>query len=383
MQSGRNSSAREQEHSGFLLADTNHHETHDHHMVEENFLDEDFDDLPLDELDSVIFQEDAPPPRESWPGNSSAANNIESRNPNVSRSTTQKRDYLGCPVGGSGDLNTATSKPSSFPAASNAIHEPETAAFPDSTSIDEDMDGFFEEVELQNLQSENSVGPTCQPVQQRPYKGSEGITSGSSCGLDRKPTNSVSSRRSSFVLEGSGGPPEVQLPSLGSSESHKLCTKPCSPNDRIDPAVTLTSSPFTYLCLLEKMISSTHPEITEIHVKGFIVTLLGKMSSSNGVWSVTATISDGTGYLDVELSDQVLTNLLGFSVPEKGALKRDPARRAELEAGMRRCQEELVDMCCIMTIAVGHGGRKPVVTKADPVSERVLQELEQRVSERR
>lgn len=121
----------------------------------------------------------------------------------------------------------------------------------------------------------------------------------------------------------------------------------------------------------------------EIHVKAFIVTLLGKLTSSNGVWSVSATISDGTGYLDVELSNEVLTGLLGFSVAEKGALKRDPSRRGELDAGMRRCQEELVDMCCIMTVIVQPEGRKAVVTKVDPVSEKILQELEQRVRDGR
>lgn len=381
MQSGRNSSAREQEHSAFLLADTTHQEIHDHHTADENFPDEDFDDLPLDELDSVIFQEHAPPSCESRPGNSHVVNNIESRNHSASRSTTQKRDYLGCPIADSGDLNTATSKPSSFPAASNLLHESETAVFPDSANIDEDMVSLFEDVEHRNLQSDNSLG--CQPIQQIPYKGSESVTPGFSGSLYNKSTNSVTSRKSSNVLQGSSGPPEVQLLPFGSSESDRLSTKPCPPYECMGPAVTLTSPPFTYLCLLEKIISSPHPDITEIHVKAFIVTLLGKMSSSNGIWSITATISDGTGYLDVELSDHVLTNLLGFSVPEKGALKRDPARRAELEAGMRRCQEELVDMCCVMTVAVGRGSRKPVVTKADPVSEKVLQELEQRVTERK
>ncbi len=91
---------------------------------------------------------------------------------------------------------------------------------------------------------------------------------------------------------------------------------------------------------------------TEILVKAFIVTLLGKLSSNTGLWRICATISDGTGYMDVELSNEVLTGLLGFSVAEKGALKRDPARKGELDTGMKRCQEELVDMCCIMTVEI-------------------------------
>ncbi|KAE8292093.1 RecQ-mediated genome instability protein 1 [Larimichthys crocea] len=128
------------------------------------------------------------------------------------------------------------------------------------------------------------------------------------------------------------------------------------------------------------MMSKPHKHTTKIHVKAFIVTLLGRLSSSNGLWRICASISDGTGYLDVELSDEVLTGLLGFSVAEKGALKRDPARRGELDTGMMRCQQELVDMCCVMTIEVEAEGRKAVVTKAQPVDEKVLQELEQRVA---
>lgn len=355
MRSGRGASVQEQEHSGFLRSDVTHSEIHDHHMADENFPDEDFDDLPLDELDSVIFQENSPPPPESRAGNTAATNNIDSRNhSNVSGSNAQKRDYLGCPVGVLGKLNASTSKPFSIQATSNSFQESEVVTIPDSDCMDEDMDCFFEEVDLHNIQTNNPGGQNLPPIQQMPKKDGGSVTSDSSCRLSSKSTGSVSSMKT-----------------LESSQA------------TIVPAVTLTSSPFTYLCLLEKTMSSPRPQTAEIRVKAFIVTLLGKLSSSNGTWSVCALISDGTGYLDVELSNEVLTNLLGFSVPEKGAMKGDPARRAEMEAGMKRCQEELVDMCCVMTIKVEPGGRKAVVTKADPVSEKMLQELEQRVRERK
>ncbi|KAG8011964.1 RecQ-mediated genome instability protein 1 [Nibea albiflora] len=94
--------------------------------------------------------------------------------------------------------------------------------------------------------------------------------------------------------------------------------------------------------------------------------------------TINKTDTSGSSGRLTKLSDEVLTGLLGFSVAEKGALKRDPARRGELDAGMKRCQEELVDMCCVMTIEVEAMGRKAVVTKAQPVDEKVLQELEQR-----
>nr|XP_057925824.1 recQ-mediated genome instability protein 1 [Doryrhamphus excisus]XP_057925825.1 recQ-mediated genome instability protein 1 [Doryrhamphus excisus] len=147
--------------------------------------------------------------------------------------------------------------------------------------------------------------------------------------------------------------------------------------------ITLSSTPFTYLCLLEDILSTPEPPTsTKILIKAFIVTLLGKLSSHNGLWKISATVSDGSGYLDVELSDQVLTGLLGFSVSEKGAMRRDAARRCELDAGMRRCQQELVDMCCLMTVEVVADGRA-VVTRAEPVSERVHRGLEKRVRDGR
>lgn len=138
----------------------------------------------------------------------------------------------------------------------------------------------------------------------------------------------------------------------------------------------LASPPFSYICLLDKTARTGRREIL---VKAFIVTLLGKLSSSNGFWQVNATISDGTGYLDVELSDEVLRGLLGFSVAEKATLKRDPAGKGELEAGMRRCQEGLVDMCCLMSVSVDAGTGKAVVTRAEQVKEQDLQALEERV----
>ncbi|KAJ0019755.1 hypothetical protein NQD34_007324 [Periophthalmus magnuspinnatus] len=145
----------------------------------------------------------------------------------------------------------------------------------------------------------------------------------------------------------------------------------------VSSSVSMASPPFTYICLLDKLPNKSGK--TEISVKAFIVTLLGKLSSGDGVWKVGATISDGTGYLDVELSDEVLRGLLGFSVAEKAALKRDPTRKRELESGMQRCQEGLVDMCCVMTLCVEQGGAKPVVTKAEQVKEQDLRALEARV----
>ncbi|CAB1423592.1 unnamed protein product [Pleuronectes platessa] len=307
-------------------------------IAEEDFPDEDFDDLPLDELDSVLFQETTIVSAQSdishrntlqnksrTTGNPQSLDSTtkpqtartEQRTPNrlgsqfgsdKYRSITQKRDYESCNKGEfvRNDVNNV---------------------------IGEDMDCSLLEDEIYEVQPGRTGGQNPLPDQQ---------------GLGRE------------------------------RDSERKSAQKDPPSDGTVSALTLTSPPFTYLCLLEDLKTTAHPHTTEIRVKAFIVTLSGKLSSSNGGWSICASISDGTDYLDVELSDKVLTGLLGFSVAEKASLKRDPARRGELDAGMKRCQEGLVDMCCVMTIVVQPEGRKAVVTKAEQVSEKVQQELEQR-----
>ncbi|XP_056231671.1 recQ-mediated genome instability protein 1 [Seriola aureovittata] len=386
-----------------------------HDMAEVDFPDEDFDDLPLDELDSMIFEEttnvtaQSDSSHRSTPQNNSritgSPNSLDRATkpktalfeqhilngsgsrfgPSNSRSITQKTDYQGCTKGATGRLSAATSTSVFSPAALEPSHEFEFVTNNERDFMDEDMDCFLEDVETYGVQPERTEGPNQLPVQQGPRREREFATnttesSGSSYTLCSKSSKSLTDRfstKTELACESSHSTPQ------GQTDSVRLSANEDPQCDSTVPALTLTTPPFTYLFLLEQLMSKAHPHTTEIRVKAFIVTLLGKLSGNNGVWSICAVISDGTGYLDVKLSDEVLTGLLGFSVAEKAVLKRDPARRGELDAGMRRCQEELVDMCCVMTISIEPEGRKAVVTKAEQASEKVLQELEQRVRDRR
>uniref|UniRef100_A0A8C7Z9E2 RecQ-mediated genome instability protein 1 n=1 Tax=Oryzias sinensis TaxID=183150 RepID=A0A8C7Z9E2_9TELE len=309
--------------SNFLPPSVTHQDIHEHNAVEEDFPDEDFDDLPLDELDNVMFEEADNVPNTS----SSFGSRTGSTKPVI-----QKRDHQGSSREASEPLTLPTS--SSF-CSSSVLNTK-------SLLIDEDMDCFIPEVQ----------------------------TSGVETSTKDKDSNTNKTRTPGFTSR------------LFSKSAASVTSRPQGKPHNLT-ALTLTSPPFVYLCMLKDLLSKPQSHPVEIQVKAFIVTLLGKLGCTNGAWSVFATISDGTGYLDVALSNDVLTGLLGFSVAEKGALKRDPARRGELEAGMRRCQEALVDMCCIMTIVLEQDGGKAVVAKADPISETVLQQLEQRVKDRR
>lgn len=301
-------------------------------IEDEDFPDEDFDALPIDELEAMMFQEsvDLSPRLMETPRGATTSRTVEFEqapatssgsgfSTSNSKSTMQKRDHGGRPAAG----------------------PPSASANAASDFTDEDMDCMLIDVQ--------TGGTTAPPGQ--------GGLSPSRESCTKKTNLSISER-----ALGSGSPRGIK-----------------SPEQLSTPALTLSSPPFTYLCLLEQTMSRSDFQTTELCLKAFIVTLLGKLSSSNNAWNICATISDGTGYLDVELSDQVLKGLLGFSVEEKRLLKGDPLLRGQLERGMRRCQEELVDMCGIMTLVVEAEGRKAVVTKVEAVSETVLRQLEQRL----
>lgn len=136
-----------------------------------------------------------------------------------------------------------------------------------------------------------------------------------------------------------------------------------------------------YLCELQAC-SWPPVRVQVLRLQAFIVTLVGNLRVSGGAWKLGATISDGTGYLDVDLSDAMLTSLIGFSATEIRELRKDRARRSEADSGILHCQRELVDMCCMMSVQVDPTGRG-VVLSASPISDRECSELQKRVKERR
>ncbi|KAI5094780.1 recQ-mediated genome instability protein 1 [Silurus meridionalis] len=151
------------------------------------------------------------------------------------------------------------------------------------------------------------------------------------------------------------------------------------------PAQSCSKTPDTsilnYLCVLKNGVwPPLSAQVVRIHA--FIVTLLGSLRSSGGEWKVRATISDGTGYLDVDLSDSLLANLIGFSAAESKVLRKDPAKRGVVDAGILKCQQELVDMCCVMSVQVDPNGSGTVL-KADPITDREFCEIQRRVMDRK
>ncbi|XP_048845671.1 recQ-mediated genome instability protein 1 [Brienomyrus brachyistius] len=143
--------------------------------------------------------------------------------------------------------------------------------------------------------------------------------------------------------------------------------------------VGLDSPPFTYLSVLQ---ADKTPGVKVVRVKAFIITLLGSLRKSTGKWQVRVTISDGSHYLDADLSDCVLASLIGFSVAQSKALKKDPEQRRKVTAGLQYCQKELVDMCCIMTLEYDSVTAKAEVIRVEEASSQDSRALENRVKNR-
>ncbi|XP_065601601.1 recQ-mediated genome instability protein 1 [Cyrtonyx montezumae] len=139
----------------------------------------------------------------------------------------------------------------------------------------------------------------------------------------------------------------------------------------------LNSPPFTYISLL---LAKKPETVTIMKVKCFIVTLTGNLTSSNGSWGIKAKVSDGSAYLEVDFADDILTGLIGFSVPEMHVLRKDPALQPKLKDGLERCQKQLIDLYCLMTIEFNPFQSKATVLILQEIDARHLEQLKKRLN---
>ncbi|KFQ38083.1 RecQ-mediated genome instability protein 1 [Mesitornis unicolor] len=157
-------------------------------------------------------------------------------------------------------------------------------------------------------------------------------------------------------------------------QKHDSQTFPCR---AVQAHLDLDSPPFTYISLL----LAKRPEtVTILKVKCFIVTLTGNLTSSNGSWGIKAKISDGSAYLEVDFADDILTSLIGFSVPEMNRLKKDPALLLKLRNGLEKCQKQLIDLCCLMMIEFNPLQSKATVLILQDADARHLEQLKKRLN---
>ncbi|NXN83304.1 RMI1 protein, partial [Bombycilla garrulus] len=155
------------------------------------------------------------------------------------------------------------------------------------------------------------------------------------------------------------------------------CDSQIFPCKAVEAHLDLDSPPFTYISLL---LAKKPETVTVLKVKCFIVTLAGNLTKSNGSWGIKAKISDGSAYLEVDFADGILTGLIGFSVSEMNKLKKDPASRLKLKDGLEKCQKQLIDLCCLMTIEFNPFQSKATVIILQDADARHLEQLKKRLN---
>ncbi|NWT50655.1 RMI1 protein, partial [Erythrocercus mccallii] len=160
----------------------------------------------------------------------------------------------------------------------------------------------------------------------------------------------------------------------GDQQKHDSQIFPCK---AVEAHLDLDSLPFTYISLL---LAKKPETVTILKVKCFIVTLTGNLTKSNGSWGIKAKISDGSAYLEVDFADDILTSLIGFSVPEMNKLKKDPASHLKLKDGLEKCQKQLIDLCCLMTIEFNPFQSKATVLILQDADAGHLEQLKKRLN---
>ncbi|CAK8697490.1 unnamed protein product [Clavelina lepadiformis] len=150
------------------------------------------------------------------------------------------------------------------------------------------------------------------------------------------------------------------LPSFESVKSSALNVKSESRPSSTKPS----SQVILYLCQAKVKMELQPPELI-FNVKAFIVTLLSKLHANpDGGWTLQARICDGTGVLDVQFSDEVLTDLIGFSSKQADDVKRGfggKLKLDELRDGMARCRDSIIAMCMLMKVKCSSMQPMPVV----------------------
>ncbi|XP_074650576.1 recQ-mediated genome instability protein 1-like isoform X2 [Tubulanus polymorphus] len=101
-------------------------------------------------------------------------------------------------------------------------------------------------------------------------------------------------------------------------------------NSRYRNDLHFKQAPFTYLSRVEKLLPVTEPLI--FRVKAYISTLTGKLEFNSGqYWSLSAKINDGTASVDVDLSDQFLTELIGYTAQEMCNFRKQASKNPEIK----------------------------------------------------
>ncbi|XP_076076217.1 recQ-mediated genome instability protein 1-like [Mytilus galloprovincialis] len=135
--------------------------------------------------------------------------------------------------------------------------------------------------------------------------------------------------------------------------------------------VNLSYDPWSYLSVVKKYLQTQ--QLISFKVKAYISTLIGKLECPDSKrWCLPVKINDGTASMDVDLSNKVLTELIGFSAAESQVMRRtaktDCHVKERLTQGIKSCQQKLIELLCIMEIEISPHVAKPEVTSLTEIT---------------
>ncbi|XP_047992874.1 recQ-mediated genome instability protein 1-like [Leguminivora glycinivorella] len=124
--------------------------------------------------------------------------------------------------------------------------------------------------------------------------------------------------------------------------------------DATDP-ISVSSEPFTYLKQINEM-REIEKAGRVFRVKAQIMKLLSKLSVGKEGWSLKCTIVDGTGSLDVDFTNNVLSKLVGYTPQEMNQLKKqmatDPQLKQKAVMALQKAKEALQVLYCIIELTM-------------------------------
>ncbi|XP_061718990.1 recQ-mediated genome instability protein 1-like [Cydia pomonella] len=119
--------------------------------------------------------------------------------------------------------------------------------------------------------------------------------------------------------------------------------------------VLISSEPFTYLKQINEM-REIEKAGRVFRVKAQIMKLLSKLSVGKEGWSLRCTIVDGTGSLDVDFTNNVLSKLVGYTPQEMNQLKKQMATNPQLKEkavmALQKAKEALQVLYCIIELTM-------------------------------
>ncbi|XP_012275130.1 recQ-mediated genome instability protein 1 [Orussus abietinus] len=112
------------------------------------------------------------------------------------------------------------------------------------------------------------------------------------------------------------------------------------------------------------------------------VTTLGKLTKKDSKWYLEGTITDGTASMDVIFADEVIGEILGFSVPEfaskKKLMKKQPDIEEQMRKSFRAAESKIRKMDTLLEVAIVRDA-KPKIVKILDMTEEQKQAVDKRI----